>query len=412
MTIVGPTDLGIGKLFERVTDAVVVADPEIGSIALWNLAATQLFGYAANEVVGCPVEILIPPRLRAAHQAGFAHFRTTGHGRHVDSCVPMELPALTKAGDEIWIEMTLSPIERLDGRPYLLAVIREVTERKRAEEAIRALNADLDRRLAEQAARLEAAAAELRASEERYRRLYGAEQEARAEAEEALALRDEFLAIAAHELKTPTTSLLLNAQHLLRTLHRNGELTSGQLEVRLRRIETQAQKQAHLVQHLLDVSYIQQGQLRLDTEDADLTTLVDDVVKRFQEAQPETPIVYCAPRSVVVRVDPLRLEQVVKNLLDNALAYGRSTAGITVKVSQSTPTQVTIGVRDHGPGIAPEDREHLFERFFRGPGHKYTAGLGLGLYVSKQIVEAHGGTITAEFPESGGSLFTVLLPVS
>src|SRR5690242_3214911 len=135
MSIIGPTDLGIGQLFERVTDAIVVGDPESGNIVLWNPAASRIFGYTADDVVGCPIEILIPSRLRSAHQAGFDHFRATGHGRHVDAQLPMELPALTRSERKIWIEMTLSPIERTDGRPYLLAVIRDVTERRRAEEA-------------------------------------------------------------------------------------------------------------------------------------------------------------------------------------------------------------------------------------------------------------------------------------
>jgi len=137
-----PRDLGIGHLFERVWDAVIVADAYTGRIVLWNPAATEIFGYSVSEALEMNVEELVPERLRERHRAGLARYRETGHGPYVDSRDLLDLPALRKSGGEIRIEMSLSPIEPIrdvgdDERRYALAVVRDITERKRTEEVLR-----------------------------------------------------------------------------------------------------------------------------------------------------------------------------------------------------------------------------------------------------------------------------------
>ncbi|HEV2743222.1 MAG TPA: diguanylate cyclase [Rubrobacter sp.] len=135
-----PQDLGIGRLFEAVRDAVVVADARTGRIVLWNPAASRIFGYSRAEALGLLVEALIPQHLRDRHRAGLARYRETGTGRYVDSDEPLELPALRKGGEEIRVELSLSAIGPADHEPdgghYALAIIRDVTERKRMEERL------------------------------------------------------------------------------------------------------------------------------------------------------------------------------------------------------------------------------------------------------------------------------------
>jgi PAS domain S-box-containing protein len=134
-------DLGIGELFERIRDAVIVADAETQRIVLWNPAATNIFGYAASEALELRVEALVPEYLKAQHRAGIARYAQTGRGPYIDSHTPLELPALRKDGEQIYIELSLSPIGSTDERDgegrFVLAVVREITERKRAEEALR-----------------------------------------------------------------------------------------------------------------------------------------------------------------------------------------------------------------------------------------------------------------------------------
>jgi PAS domain S-box-containing protein len=137
-----PQDLGIGHLFERVRDAVIVADVQTGRIVLWNPAATEIFGYSVSEALEMKVEELVPERLRERHRAGLARFCETGRGPYVDSRELLELPAMRNTGEEIRIEMSLSPIEPTrdigdEERRYALAVVRDITARKSTEEALR-----------------------------------------------------------------------------------------------------------------------------------------------------------------------------------------------------------------------------------------------------------------------------------
>src|SRR5215831_9451303 len=128
-----PGDFGIGRLFERVRDAVVVADAAAsGRIVLWNPAAEKLFGYSASEVLGLPVEVLIPKRLKPRHRAGLVGYLATGHGALIDEGAVVEVPAVRRSGEEIIVELSLSPIEDTSvGGRFVLATIRDVSERVR-----------------------------------------------------------------------------------------------------------------------------------------------------------------------------------------------------------------------------------------------------------------------------------------
>jgi PAS domain S-box-containing protein len=134
---ISPQDLGIGRLFDKVRDAVIVVEVSTGRIVLWNQAATQIFGYSLSEALGLSVEALVPERLLTRHRKGLSRYRETGYGPYIDSGRLLELPAVRKGGEEISIEMSLSLITpvREPGeadRRFVLAIVRDVTERKRA----------------------------------------------------------------------------------------------------------------------------------------------------------------------------------------------------------------------------------------------------------------------------------------
>jgi PAS domain S-box-containing protein len=169
-----PEDLGFGRLFERIRDAVIVADAKTQRIVLWNAAAAKMFGYSASEALTMRVEELVPESLKDAHRAGITRYARTGRGRYIDSDAPLDLPAMRKNGQEIRVELSLSPIRPVrdedDGEAqFVLAIVRDVTGRKRAEEAVRQLNKDLENRVEERTSQLEATIAELESNQRELR---------------------------------------------------------------------------------------------------------------------------------------------------------------------------------------------------------------------------------------------------
>ncbi|MFP2929057.1 sensor histidine kinase [Pyxidicoccus sp. 3LG] len=228
-------------------------------------------------------------------------------------------------------------------------------------------------------------------------------------AEEALAARDEFLSVASHELRTPLTPLGLKLQALRRELSAQPapEKSLAHLDVAQRQVK----KLVELVDDLLDVTRVSAGRLELNPSRVDLATLVREAVARFEPeaARVRCPLTLEVPGPVSARVDPLRFEQVLDNLLSNALKYG---AGKPVHVQlEQRDASFRLTVKDEGIGIPAESLERIFNRFERAVSSKHFSGLGLGLYIVRRIVEASGGTISAASTPGQGATFAVELPL-
>lgn len=228
-----------------------------------------------------------------------------------------------------------------------------------------------------------------------------------AELREALAARDEFLSIAAHELRTPLTGVRLVAQLLLREAT-NLE-TSDKLRAALSTIDTQTGKLSELVSRLLDRSQIEAGKLRIQPAPTDLVQLVQGVVSGRSESGRHSFVVD-APERLEACVDPIRFEQVVTNLVDNAVKYSPDGGSIAVKLSVRDGGGASLSVTDHGVGVPPEQRDHIFDRFYQAHRDRHLTGMGLGLYLTRQIVQLHGGTVRIEDPGHPGTRFVVDLP--
>lgn len=236
------------------------------------------------------------------------------------------------------------------------------------------------------------------------------EQAARLQAEEALRTRDDFLAVAAHELKTPVTSLRGFAQVLMRTVEKQGTVDPRRLQQSLQAIETQSVKLTTLIARLLEISRFEAGRLTLERETVDVTEFVKNVVLTAQKNTTRHTLLLESSVRGRVSIDPLRIEQVLINLLDNAIKFSPDGGPINVQISLLDTEWLRLMVADRGMGIPPERRAHLFDRFYQAHGEGYRGGMGLGLYISRQIVELHGGRIEAEFPDEGGTRFVVSLP--
>jgi len=231
-------------------------------------------------------------------------------------------------------------------------------------------------------------------------------------AEEAVRMRDVFFSIAAHELKSPLTALLGQAQLLQRRAAREALLAEREVRT-LATLVAQAHRLNKLVLAMLDISRIEQGQLALERAPLDLAELARRVVEELQPCLerhalrldlPRTPLPVCG--------DALRLEQVLQNLLSNAVKYSPEGGPVELRL-WSEGGRAAVAVRDCGIGIPPAAIPHLFARFYRAANTeaRNISGLGIGLYVVREIVELHGGRIDVESAEGGGSTFTVWLPL-
>jgi signal transduction histidine kinase len=227
------------------------------------------------------------------------------------------------------------------------------------------------------------------------------------QAQEAIRLRDEFLTVASHELNTPVTSLRLSLSPFL-----NGEPLPPPATVSrlLAIVDRQSERLASLVGEMLDVARVQAGSLPIRPQKVDLTALVRQTTTRLKGslAQARCPLSLALEDAVVGRWDPAGLEQVITNLVGNALKFG---AGKPIEVTlRRGELAATLAIADHGLGIERDQMGRIFDRFARAVSAEHYGGLGLGLFIAREIVTGLGGTIGVESAPGAGATFTVTLP--
>ncbi|HEY1905733.1 MAG TPA: PAS domain-containing sensor histidine kinase [Myxococcaceae bacterium] len=352
------------ELVSSVKDyAIFMLDPS-GRIESWNAGAERTKGYTADEIIGEHMSRFYTPEDLARGLPGTLLAQAQRDGR-----VESEGWRLRKDGTRFWADVVITAVVDDHGRLTGFAkVTRDLTDRLRAQE----------------------------------------EQLRLAQAEEAVRLRDEFLSIAAHELRTPLSAVQLQLQGLL-------ELPGGidpRIRARVERACRSGDRLVTLVDTLLDVSRITTGSLTLVPGVFDLTAVVQEVVERYREhaVRAHSPVTVRSTGPLQGRWDRLRIEQVVTNILVNALKYASGTQ-VDIVLS-GDESEVTIRMADGGPGIPESEWERIFRRFERAAPMRNFGGLGLGLYVARQIVEAHGGTIDLAPGRARGAEFVIRLPRS
>jgi len=364
----------IASLVGSSNDAIVTKTLD-GTITSWNPAAERLFGFTAAEAVGQNIRMIIPKDQWHEEDVVLAKI---ARGEAVDH---FEAVRIRKDGSLVDISLTISPVVAADGRVIGASkTARDIGDRKRLEEARAALLAR--------------------------------ERDARADAEAGNRAKDEFLAILSHELRTP-----LNAVYGWARMLQTGKLDEATSARALEAIVRNANAQVQLIDDLLDVSRIISGKMRLDVRQTDVREIVDAAVDTVTMAASEQGVRIeriLDPRGATVKGDPVRLQQVVWNLVMNAVKFTPAGGKVEVELRRSVD-QVEIIVRDTGQGIAPHVLPFVFDRFRQWDSSSTRAhsGLGLGLALVKHLTELHHGTVVAESSGEGqGSTFTVTLPLT
>jgi signal transduction histidine kinase len=229
--------------------------------------------------------------------------------------------------------------------------------------------------------------------------------------------KDEFLSVVAHEIRNPLTSLRGNLQLLERRVRRS-QREDVEAEVRrIRSVIEQVDRIAELVSRMLDISRADLGKLDLSVNETDASVLLQSVVTEVGGVEPIRDIRVTAPERVPVVWDEIRIQQVLVNLLTNAMRYAPE-GPIEVTLTLPEPDTVSIAVRDHGSGVPPRIRKRLFSQYYRfddgqedrEPALDGSRGLGIGLYISARLARAHGGKLEVDDAEGGGAVFTLVLP--
>jgi PAS domain S-box-containing protein len=366
-------------LLEAAPDAIIEADAD-GRIVLLNRGAERMFGYMREELLGANVEILVPESARARH----THHRETykAHPATRPMGIGLTLEGRKKDGSRFPLEISLSPVESEEGF-RVTAILRDVSERKQAEDALRAVQEKYTQELADR----------------------------NRELERANRLKSEFLASMSHELRTPLHTVIGFSELL-------GEELQGPLNEKQKRFVNHIHKDSlhllELINDVLDLSKIESGRLNLRLETFDFQTVLEESLGSIRpQAQAKSQIVeteVVAP--LTLEADRLRIKQVLVNLLSNAVKFTPEGGSIRVAVREQGHHAV-VSISDTGIGIPKSEHESIFDKFYQvsATTKGVREGTGLGLAITKHLVEEHGGHMSLESEPGKGAVFTFWIPL-
>jgi PAS domain S-box-containing protein len=401
----------VNALFEHATEGIILTDDR-GKIVLLNPAASTLFEYEKDELLGMSIEMLIPGRFHVHHmkyREGFYQHpsnRTMGHGR--------DLFARKKDGREFPVEVSLS-FYRQKNTFFVIAFLVDITQRKQAEKDlldrkaelekitkdISQLNSELESKVEQRTLILREALQELERSQQELNDALNKEKELNE-------IKSRFVSMASHEFRTPLSTVLSSAALLSRYT-----LTEDQdkRDKHVRRIKDSVKHLNELLGDFLSLGRLEEGRIQAEMAAFPLKELLDEVVEEMKPLARPGQSIHCDCDGQYEFVSDKRLlRNVLINLLSNASKFSAEGAGIWLTARHSAEA-MTISVRDEGIGISAEDQQHLFSSFFRGANAQNIEGTGLGLHIVKRYVELLGGSMRLDSELGQGTKVTVEVPM-
>jgi PAS domain S-box-containing protein len=375
------------KLLEAAPDAILEVNSE-GKIMLLNEAAERMFGYTRGELMGLNVESLVPASMRGGHSQHRASYAKHPNTRPMGT--GLELQGQRKDGSLFPVEISLSP-NWIEGSLHVIASVRDITERKAIEDRIRTLREQYTAELTMKNELLEA------------RNL---------EVERANRLKNEFLASMSHELRTPLHTMIGFSEVLMEQME--GPLNEKQNRF-VGHILQDARHLLELINEVLDISKIESGRLELKRESFDFGACVEEVLEGIRH--------HAAVKKIVLEnkngfrgalfADRLRMKEILYNLLSNAVKFTPAGGNVWVEASRAGDT-LHVSVNDTGIGIPEKEHPAIFEKFYQVGDTRggVREGTGLGLPITKHLVETHGGTISVESRPGQGSRFHLTFPLA
>lgn len=358
------------QFFQNAPDAVVVID-EAQLIVEWNIKSERIFGFSREEALHQPLsELIIPLPFREAHKKGMLHFLKTGEGPVLNTTI--EVSAINKDGEEFPISLSISNV-KIDKRWFFIAFMENISDKiKKQEEYVRQ-QIELN---------------EVKEDDKRKR---------------------DFLNIASHELKTPLTAIKAFAQLGLRGIEKDGKEKTTEY---LKKINETSDKLKALILSLLDISRIQSGKFEVNKITVRYSDYLLTIVETSRIIFPTHRIVLTSTENPKVELDPIRVEQAVMNLINNAVKYSPESDLIEIATRVDNQMIVT-DIKDYGIGISRSNQSKVFDKFFQldEVSKTATSGLGIGLFISSEIIKQHNGLMWVQSNDPDGSVFSFSLPI-
>ena len=388
---------GLDALFEFATEGILVIN-KLGEIIRVNPSAERMFGYKKGELTGQKIEVIIPSRFAHDHVAKRDAYHAKPKARAMG--IGMTLFGKKKDNSEVPVEVSLSPYNE-NGETFVIGFIVDISERRKVEERIKNYSIDLEKQVRDRTLILQEAVNELENTKEELKKALDAEKELND-------MKSRFVSMASHEFRTPLATILSSLSLVGKYVEKND---AEKRDKHMARIKSAIGNMTDILNDFLSLSKLEEGKIANEPEQFDLQVLASSIVQEMSAvAKLNQQIVYKheTPANTSVELDVKLTKGIFFNLISNAIKF--SDEGTSIFVSTSvTATTISIQVKDSGIGIADEDKEHLFERFFRAQNAFNIQGTGLGLNIISKYVELMNGEILLDSKLNEGTTFTVII---